>query len=132
MINGIDYNYYWNHPDEYKRLTYNDLHSEATLQLMEFVLEGLREEIDDIIDTLKRRPHDKDYLVKAKWMINTLKTPYYEGLTYGNNMEFVNQILAVVPKEVIDRWMILEEKCVNGEPKPVKHSKAYLSRRASV
>ena len=98
MINGVDYAYYWNHQDEYKRLTEEDLKFEPTLQLMEFILEGLREEIDDIVNALKAKPHDKDYIAKAKNMVENLKLPYYEGLTYGNNMVLVNKILEAVPK----------------------------------
>ena len=130
MINGVDYAYYWNHQDEYKRLTEEDLKFEPTLQLMEFILEGLREEIDDIVNALKAKPHDKDNIAKAKNMVENLKLPYYEGLTYGNNMVLVNKILEVVPKEVRERWKSAE-KCASGERKTTKHSKAYLSKRAS-
>ena len=129
MINGINYEYYWQNPDEYPRLTMNDLQNEPTLELMEFVLEGLREEIDDIKNSLIKKPFDKDYQAKARVMLRCLNTKYYESITYGNNKTLMNEIISVLPKEVKETWTS-EKECTPGESKTIKHSKAFLSRRA--
>ena len=92
--------YLWRHPEEYERLTIDKLNDEAVLNAMEFALSGLKEEIDNIIEALKKHPYDKDNLINAIVMIHNLESKYFENITFGHNEELIEQIKAVLPKGV--------------------------------
>ena len=89
-----DYEYYWNHPDEYPRLKADDLKYENTIFLCEFILSGLREEMETTIDMTKRVPKDEEIRHKAI----VLK----HDLTYGHGSDLVDELVRRCPKGVFD------------------------------
>lgn len=97
-----DYAYYWQHPDEYPRLKKEDLKYEGTVQLCEFMLEGLREEMENVITVTNRAPNDKDVRHKAVVMKHDLENPIIDALSFGHGEELVDELIRRCPKGVFD------------------------------
>ena len=92
--------YYWNHPEEYKRLTADDLKEEATITLYEIMLQGLRDEIEELIKGLKRTPKDQDLITKAQIMKRNLEDPFIEAITFGHGRELITEFVNRCPDGV--------------------------------
>lgn len=97
-----DYAYYWNHPDEYQRLKKEDLKYEPTVLLGEFMLSGLREEMEGVISITNKAPKDKDVKHKAIMMKHDLEQPIIDALTFGHGEELVEELIRRCPKGVFD------------------------------
>lgn len=97
-----DYAYYWNHPDEYPRLKKEDLKYEGTVQLCEFMLEGLREEMENVIKVTNLAPKDEDVKHKAIVMKHDLEQPIIDALTFGHGEELVDELIRRCPEGVFD------------------------------
>ena len=97
-----DYAYYWNHPDEYPRLKKEDLKYEGTVQLCEFMLEGLREEMENVIKVTNLAPKDEDVKHKAIVMKHDLEQPIIDALTFGHGEELVDELVRRCPEGVFD------------------------------
>lgn len=97
-----DYAYYWNHPDEYPRLKKEDLKYEPTVLLGEFILSGLREEMEEAISITNKAPKDKDIRHKAVVMKQDLESPIIDALTFGHGEELVDELIRRCPKGVFD------------------------------
>lgn len=97
-----DYAYYWNHPDEYPRLKKEDLKYEPTVLLGEFILSGLREEMEEVISITNKAPKDKDIRHKAVVMKHDLESPIIDALTFGHGEELVDELIRRCPKGVFD------------------------------
>lgn len=103
MINGVDYAYYWNHPDEYPRLKAEDLKYENTLYLCEFILSGIREEMENVIDMANRLPNNEDSKNKAIETKHDLDDPFTDALTFGYGKDLVDELVRRCPKGVFER-----------------------------
>lgn len=97
-----DYAYYWNHPDEYPRLKKEDLKYEPTVLLCEFMLSGLREEIEEVISITNKAPKDEDVKHKAVVMKHDLEQPIIDALTFGHGEELVDELIRRCPEGVFD------------------------------
>ena len=97
-----DYAYYWNHPSEYPRLKKEDLKYESTVQLCEFMLEGLREEMENVITVTKLSPKDEDARHKAVVMKHDLEQPIIDALSFGHGEELVEELVRRCPKGVFE------------------------------
>jgi len=97
-----DYAYYWNHPNEYPRLKKEDLKYEPTVLLGEFMLSGLREEMEEVIGITNKAPKDKDVRHKAVVMKHDLESPIIDALSFGHGEELVDELVKRCPKGVFD------------------------------
>ena len=97
-----DYAYYWDHPDEYPRLKQEDLKYEPTVLLCEFMLSGLREEMEEVISITNKAPKDKDIRHKAVVMKHDLESPVIDAITFGHSEELVDELVKRCPKGVFD------------------------------
>lgn len=114
-----DYAYYWNHPEEYQRLKKEDLKYEGTVQLCEFMLEGLREEMENVIQVTKLAPKDEEVKHKAVLMKHDLEQPIIDALTFGHGEELVDELVRRCPKGVFD------EDDDNRKDEKVERGKRY-------
>lgn len=99
-----DYAYYWNHPDEYPRLKKEDLKYEPTVLLCEFMLSGLREEMEEVISITNKAPKDNDIRHKAVVMKHDLEQPIIDALSFGHGEELVEELVRRCPKGVFDEY----------------------------
>ena len=95
-----DYYYLWRHPEEYERLTVDQLNDGAVLDLMEMVLSETRKDIDSVVGQLKRNPRNKDVLMHAITLMHDLRTNFFANITFGRNEELAMEIENVIPKGV--------------------------------
>ena len=114
-----DYAYYWNHPDEYPRLKKEDLKYEPTVLLGEFMLSGLREEMENVIKVTKLAPEDEDVKHKAIVMKHDLEQPIIDALTFGHGEELVDELIRRCPEGVFD------EDDDNRKDEKVERGKRY-------
>lgn len=123
MINGVDYAYYWDHPDEYPRLKAEDLKYENTLYLCEFILSGIREEMENVIDMANRLPNNEDSKNKAVEMKHDLESPIIDALTFGHGEELVDELVKRCPKGVFD------EDDSNRKDEKMERRKRHYTKR---
>lgn len=114
-----DYAYYWNHPDEYPRLKKEDLKYEPTVLLGEFMLSGLREEMENVIKVTNLAPKDEDVKHKAIMMKHDLEQPIIDALTFGHGEELVDELVRRCPEGVFD------EDDDNRKDEKVERGKLY-------
>jgi hypothetical protein len=98
-----DLAYYWDHPDEYPRLKAEDLKYENTLYLCEFILSGIREEMENVIDIANRLPNDENSKNKAIETKHDLDDPFTDALTFGYGKDLVDELVRRCPKGVFER-----------------------------
>jgi hypothetical protein len=98
-----DLAYYWDHPDEYPRLKAEDLKYENTLYLCEFILSGIREEMENVIDIANRLPNDENSKNKAIETKDDLDDPFTDALTFGYGKDLVDELVRRCPKGVFER-----------------------------
>ena len=98
-----DLAYYWDHPDEYPRLKAEDLKYENTLYLCEFILSGIREEMENVIDMANRLPNNEDSKNKAIETKYDLDDPFTDALTFGYGKDLVDELVRRCPKGVFER-----------------------------
>lgn len=98
-----DLAYYWDHPDEYPRLKVEDLKYENTLYLCEFILSGIREEMENVIDMANRLPNNEDSKNKAIETKHDLDDPFTDALTFGYGKDLVDELVRRCPKGVFER-----------------------------
>ena len=94
--------YYWEHPEEYTRLKESDLKYEPTVYMCEFMLQGLREEIENVIDMINRFPKNEDCILKAQIMKRNLEDPFIDALTFGHGQTLVKEVISRCPEGVFD------------------------------
>lgn len=98
-----DLAYYWNHPNEYPRLKAEDLKYENTLYLCEFILSGIREEMENVINKANRLPNDENSKNKAIETKDDLDDPFTDALTFGYGKDLVDELVRRCPKGVFER-----------------------------
>lgn len=98
-----DLAYYWNHPDEYPRLKAEDLKYENTLYLCEFILSGIREEMENVINIANRLPNNEESKNKAIETKHDLDDPFTDALTFGYGKDLVDELVRRCPKGVFER-----------------------------
>lgn len=98
-----DLAYYWNHQDEYPRLKAEDLKYENTLYLCEFILSGIREEMENVINIANRLPNNEESKNKAIETKHDLDDPFTDALTFGYGKDLVDELVRRCPKGVFER-----------------------------
>lgn len=93
MIAGVDYNYFWDHQDEYKRLTANKLNNEACLSLCEAVLCEVRDKNRAILNVARKKPISNDILKAASVQLDLLRSDAINAMTMGHGDEVANAFL---------------------------------------
>lgn len=109
--------YYWEHPREYRRLKDEDLKYEPTVYLCEYILSGLRKEMENVIKMVTYFPNDIDCRHNAVVMKHDLERPFIDALTFGHGSELVDELVRRCPKGVFDEdeGSRTNEKMAGGE-----------------
>lgn len=90
-MNDKPMSYYWKHPEEYQRLTSKDLQNEPTVQLLEIVLEGMREEMDQAARQVVAYPFSSGYVANARIVEKTLRSDFINNITFGHGDELAEE-----------------------------------------
>ena len=97
-----NYEYLWRHPQQYKRLTRDDLNNnEAIVDLCEIILLGVREEVDHLINELNHRPGNQDVRDEAKRMYHYLLSDELSAMSFGGSVSVAEEFKRKCPKGVI-------------------------------
>ena len=100
MINGIDYYYYWHHPEKYPRLKASDLSNEGTIELVEVLLDDLRQYYASVAKALHRFV-DEEAVADANNLLRVLHSDKVDGLTLGHGREVANEFLSLCPSNLL-------------------------------
>lgn len=76
--------YLWQHPDEYERITSDNMDNEACVRMCEFVLEGLYEDVEKLVKKINTYPNSKETRLEVKSMGYYLQSDFINGLTFGH------------------------------------------------
>lgn len=126
--------YYWEHPEEYKRLTADDLKLEPTIYLCEFMLRELRQEMEDVIYHINLLPNDKDTILKTQKMKRDLEQPHIDALAFGHGQELVDELVKRCPIGVFDIVFDKGHGSVarKGRPYPQTNVSSLWNKRETV
>ena len=97
-----DLKYYYDHEDEYERLTADKLKNEPTLELLEYVIEGIKEEQNTIIQEIKEDYKNPDYAQHVKTMIHTLGSDFIGAISFGHSEEMISEFVDRLSPKFID------------------------------
>lgn len=102
MINGVDYEYYWNNEKEYKRITSDQMDNEGALSLCEAILMEIAESNKRMILTLKQEPNKRELKRMVRERLDLLRSIYIDAITMGHGDEIANNFEAEIAKLGID------------------------------
>lgn len=97
-----DLKYYYDHEDEYERLTADKLKNEPTLELLEYVIEGIKDEQNTIVQEIKDDYKNPDYAQHVKTMIHTLESDFIGAISFGHSEEMISEFVDRLSPKFID------------------------------
>lgn len=100
MINGIDYHYFWTHEKAYRRITAEEMNTEAAVSLAETI-------VSDQMDTYRNAAkklaifRDLPSVMEVNSILKYLRSPIMNGLTLGHGEDCEKEIIRLCPKDMI-------------------------------
>lgn len=97
------YEHLWQHPEKYKRLTRDDLcNNDAVVDLCEMILQGVREEMLDILDRLNHKPNSKSARADARNMNNYLESEELASMSFGGSLSLADTFKKKCPRGLFE------------------------------
>lgn len=111
MINGIDYFYYWEHPEAYPRMTAKKLNTEAAVNLVEEIMTAFGDEMKQLIEAVKNENYDGSTKEEIDMMRHDLQDPEFGALMLvGEDVleHFLKNIRGTVYDDPTKDWFLLK------------------------
>ena len=91
MINGKDYEYLWNHEDEYERINSSEMDNDGALSLCETILMEIGASNKRILHSIKQEPRRRELHKVAKERLELLRTMSIDAISMGHGDEIADE-----------------------------------------